>query len=284
MISVKRSVVTISYISTAGFAQKLAAAQLLPGQAIRTVHPSTKLYIHEWVKPIPTKAKKLCFAFPNHFQMHERYIGKTSLMRLFFKYKSRLSCASHEAKQGKTPYARHHSNLRLLCFWYVLPKFIGTVILCIFSATKNGRGKKNFPSSFSAVVGSGIRDPGWTNIRIRDKHPGHVESHLNILDLRLSPPLFSLLPLEAEPGLLLLLLLLLLQLLHFHPFLHTITGFRIIIYKQKPLLGGVILLESKLRTPNWLYWKVKIRLQYFRKISGRDSNALSVDLFLNISV
>ncbi len=36
--------------------------------------------------------------------------------------------------------------------------------------------KKFFPSSFGAVVGSGIRDPrwdsGWKKIRIRDKHPG----------------------------------------------------------------------------------------------------------------
>jgi hypothetical protein len=28
------------------------------------------------------------------------------------------------------------------------------------------------PYSFAAVVGSGIRDPGWIKIRIRDKHPG----------------------------------------------------------------------------------------------------------------
>jgi hypothetical protein len=28
------------------------------------------------------------------------------------------------------------------------------------------------PLSFVAVFGSGIRDPGWVNIRIRDKHPG----------------------------------------------------------------------------------------------------------------
>jgi hypothetical protein len=26
--------------------------------------------------------------------------------------------------------------------------------------------------SFVAVFGSGIRDPGWVKIRIRDKHPG----------------------------------------------------------------------------------------------------------------
>jgi hypothetical protein len=30
----------------------------------------------------------------------------------------------------------------------------------IFVVTKNGRTKKIFPSSFSAVVGSGIQDPG----------------------------------------------------------------------------------------------------------------------------
>jgi len=28
------------------------------------------------------------------------------------------------------------------------------------------------PLCFVAVFGSGIRDPGWVNIRIRDKHPG----------------------------------------------------------------------------------------------------------------
>jgi hypothetical protein len=33
--------------------------------------------------------------------------------------------------------------------------------------------KKNFsPLSFVAVFESGIRDPGWVKIRIRDKHPG----------------------------------------------------------------------------------------------------------------
>jgi hypothetical protein len=38
---------------------------------------------------------------------------------------------------------------------------------------KNGRTNKNFPpSSVGAVVGSGIRDPGWIKIRIRDKLPG----------------------------------------------------------------------------------------------------------------
>jgi hypothetical protein len=41
----------------------------------------------------------------------------------------------------------------------------------IFVASKN-RTKKFSPSSFGAVVGSGIRDPGWIEIRIRDKHPG----------------------------------------------------------------------------------------------------------------
>jgi hypothetical protein len=56
----------------------------------------------------------------------------------------------------------------------------------ILVATKNGRAKNFFPSSFGAVVGSGIRDPGswirdpgsgirgpgWIKIRIWDKHPG----------------------------------------------------------------------------------------------------------------
>jgi hypothetical protein len=36
------------------------------------------------------------------------------------------------------------------------------------------RYEKNFfsPLSFVAVFGSGIRDPGWVKIMIRDKHPG----------------------------------------------------------------------------------------------------------------
>ncbi len=42
-----------------------------------------------------------------------------------------------------------------------------------FVATENGRTKTSPPPlSFSAVVGSGIRDPGWIKIRIQDKHPG----------------------------------------------------------------------------------------------------------------
>jgi hypothetical protein len=28
------------------------------------------------------------------------------------------------------------------------------------------------PLTFVAIFGSGIRDPGWVKIRIRDKHPG----------------------------------------------------------------------------------------------------------------
>jgi hypothetical protein len=44
----------------------------------------------------------------------------------------------------------------------------------IFVATKKG-GKQILPlSSFVAVAGSGIRDPGWIKIRIRDKHPGSL--------------------------------------------------------------------------------------------------------------
>jgi hypothetical protein len=33
------------------------------------------------------------------------------------------------------------------------------------------------PSTFGAVVGSGIWDPGWIKIRIRDKHPGSATLH-----------------------------------------------------------------------------------------------------------
>jgi hypothetical protein len=40
-------------------------------------------------------------------------------------------------------------------------------------ATKKGMTTNFFsPLSFVAVFGSGIRDPGWVIIRIRDKHPG----------------------------------------------------------------------------------------------------------------
>ncbi len=49
----------------------------------------------------------------------------------------------------------------------------------VFLATKNGR-TKNFPP-FSLVLlldpGSGIRDPGWIKIRIRNKHPGSATLH-----------------------------------------------------------------------------------------------------------
>jgi hypothetical protein len=46
----------------------------------------------------------------------------------------------------------------------------------IFVAAKKSR-LKDFPlSSFSAVNGSGIRDPGWTKIRIRD--PGKPTSRI----------------------------------------------------------------------------------------------------------
>jgi hypothetical protein len=42
-----------------------------------------------------------------------------------------------------------------------------------FVATKKGKTtKKISPSSFNAIVGSGIRDLGWAKIRIREKHPG----------------------------------------------------------------------------------------------------------------
>jgi hypothetical protein len=45
----------------------------------------------------------------------------------------------------------------------------------IFVATKNGRKTNLFSHlSFVAVFRSGIRDPGWTKIRIRDKHPGYA--------------------------------------------------------------------------------------------------------------
>jgi hypothetical protein len=39
--------------------------------------------------------------------------------------------------------------------------------------------------SFIAVFGSGIRDPGWVKIRIRDKHPGSASLDLWYRDLRL---------------------------------------------------------------------------------------------------
>jgi hypothetical protein len=39
-------------------------------------------------------------------------------------------------------------------------------------------GQKFFsPSSFDAVVGSGIGNPGWIKIRIRDKHPESATLH-----------------------------------------------------------------------------------------------------------
>jgi hypothetical protein len=47
----------------------------------------------------------------------------------------------------------------------------------IFVATKKGRTNIIFPSSFGAVVVSGIRDPGWIKIRIRDKHSGSTTMH-----------------------------------------------------------------------------------------------------------
>jgi hypothetical protein len=48
-----------------------------------------------------------------------------------------------------------------------------------FVATKKGM-TTNFcsPLSFAAVLGSGIRDPGWVKIRIRDQHPGYATLHL----------------------------------------------------------------------------------------------------------
>ncbi len=42
----------------------------------------------------------------------------------------------------------------------------------IFVATKKGKTTNFFsPLSFVAVFGYWIQDPGWTKIRIRDKHP-----------------------------------------------------------------------------------------------------------------
>jgi hypothetical protein len=54
-----------------------------------------------------------------------------------------------------------------------LPVKIKTIFnFIVFVVTKNGRTKEFSPSSFVAVVGSGIgneiRDPGWIKIRIRD--------------------------------------------------------------------------------------------------------------------
>jgi hypothetical protein len=39
------------------------------------------------------------------------------------------------------------------------------------------------PLSFVAVFGSGIRDPGWVKIRIRDKHPGSATLNFRKPDL-----------------------------------------------------------------------------------------------------
>jgi hypothetical protein len=50
----------------------------------------------------------------------------------------------------------------------------------IFVAAENGRAKKNFPFSFSAVVGSGIRDPG-SGINIPDQQ--HCLKHLQAGDI-----------------------------------------------------------------------------------------------------
>ncbi len=41
-----------------------------------------------------------------------------------------------------------------------------------FVATKKGLTTNFFALFFVAVIGSGIRDPGWVKIRIRDKHHG----------------------------------------------------------------------------------------------------------------
>ncbi len=41
-----------------------------------------------------------------------------------------------------------------------------------FVATKKITTTNFSPLSFVALFGSGIRDPGWIKIRIRDKHPG----------------------------------------------------------------------------------------------------------------
>jgi hypothetical protein len=49
----------------------------------------------------------------------------------------------------------------------------------ILEATKEGRTTNYFsPLSFVAVFGSEIRDPGWTKIRIRDKHPGSATLYI----------------------------------------------------------------------------------------------------------
>ncbi len=39
------------------------------------------------------------------------------------------------------------------------------------------------PLSFVAVLGSGIRDPGWVKMRIRDKHPGAATLRVSLLGL-----------------------------------------------------------------------------------------------------
>jgi hypothetical protein len=47
--------------------------------------------------------------------------------------------------------------------------------------------KTNFfsPLSFVAVFGSGIRDPEWVKIRIRDKHPGSATLVLQLVILKI---------------------------------------------------------------------------------------------------
>jgi hypothetical protein len=62
-------------------------------------------------------------------------------------------------KIGPNYFLKHFKNKII----YNFVKFVATQI-----------GMTNFfsPLSFVAVFGSGIRDPGWVKIGIRDKHPG----------------------------------------------------------------------------------------------------------------
>jgi hypothetical protein len=55
----------------------------------------------------------------------------------------------------------------LRCFQYLIKNKIN-INFVIFMAAKLGKTTKFFPTSFVAVVGSGIRDPGCIKIRIWD--------------------------------------------------------------------------------------------------------------------
>jgi hypothetical protein len=72
------------------------------------------------------------------------------------------------------------TNFWVISFFENWPKFFlqhlkNKIIINFekFVATKKGLTTTFFPPlSFVAVFGSGIRDPKWVKVRIRDKHPG----------------------------------------------------------------------------------------------------------------